>query len=206
MLKVLQMKITPERISVGFFLFLTVIFFIGNVSKAEVDAPLVKATDKQWGVLVGYGATHTDLGETKAHVETIDFVLGFEKFLTGVFGPSFIMGRHSLVIELPIHFVVDPSESPMVGINFLARWTFESGKHIKPYIFGGGGPVYTDADIPGLGSNLNGNWQIGIGLKFSSIKNHDAVIEYRFHHISNMGTSEPNDPLNSSKILLGLKL
>ena len=73
------MKITPERISVGFFLFLTVIFFIGNVSKAEVDAPLVKATDKQWGVLVGYGATHTDLGETKAHVETIDFVLGFEK-------------------------------------------------------------------------------------------------------------------------------
>jgi len=199
------MKNVPERITIYFFLFLSLTVLSGNVSKAEVAEPQFEDTDNQWGVLVGYGATNTDLGETKAHVETIDFVLGFEKFLTGVFGPSFLMGRHSLVIELPVHFVVDPSESPMFGMNFLARWTFESGEHIKPYIFGGGGPVYTDADIPGLGSNLNGNWQVGIGFKFPSFKKHYAVIEYRFHHISNMGTDEPNDPLNSSKMLLGLK-
>lgn len=187
-----------------FFLFLTFVLSV-NVSKAEEVESSLKTNDKSWEILVGYGVTHTDLGETKAHVETIDLVVGYEKFITKTFGASLLKGRHSLMIELPIHFVVEPWENPMIGLNFLARWTFESGEHIKPYIFGGGGPVYTDADIPGLGSNLNGNWQIGIGLKFSSLKNHDAVIEYRFHHISNMGTDEPNDPLNSSKILLGLR-
>jgi hypothetical protein len=28
--------------------------------------------------------------------------------------------------------------------------------------------------------------------------------EYRYHHVSNANTAEPNEPLNSSKILLGV--
>ena len=181
------------------------IIFSANLSQAEVENPSSNIKDKSWEILVGYGATHTDLGETKAHVETIDVVVGYEIFITKVIGVSFLKGRHSLVIELPVHFVVDPWEDPMIGLNFLARWTFESYDHIKPYIFGGGGPVYTDAEIPGLGSNVNGNWQLGMGLKFPAPKKYDFTIEYRFHHISNMGTEEPNDPLNSSKLLLGLR-
>ena len=200
------MKVFNTFLVRSFYIFLLLVFVLSaHVSIAEEVESSLKTTNKSWEVLVGYGATHTDLGETKADVETIDVVVGYEKFITRIFGASILKGRHSFMIELPVHFVVDPSESPMIGINFLARWTFESGEHIKPYIFGGGGPVYTDADIPGLGSNLNGNWQVGVGLKFSSTRKYDTVIEYRFHHISNMGTDEPNDPLNSSKILLGLR-
>jgi hypothetical protein len=29
-------------------------------------------------------------------------------------------------------------------------------------------------------------------------------LEYRYHHVSNAGTARPNEPLNSSKILLGV--
>jgi lipid A 3-O-deacylase len=200
------MKIFNIFFVCGSYCFLLLAFVLSaNVSKAEEVEFSLKNNNKSWEVLVGYGVTHTDLGKTEAHVETIDFVIGYEKFLTQVIGASLLKGRHSLVIELPVHFVIDPREDPMIGLNFLARWTFESDDRIKPYIFGGGGPVYTEADIPGLGSNINGNWQLGVGLKFSSPESHDVVVEYRFHHISNMGTKDPNDPLNSSKILVGLR-
>jgi hypothetical protein len=31
-------------------------------------------------------------------------------------------------------------------------------------------------------------------------------LEYRYHHISNAGAATPNEPLNSSKILLGVSV
>ncbi len=145
------------------------------------------------------------MGKTQINVETIDFVVGYEKFLTDTFGPSLLKGRHSFVVEVPIHFIVDPWEDPMIGMNFLARWTFETNPKIKPYIFGGGGPVYTEANIQGLGSKLNGNWQFGGGINVPSFNNNDLIFEYRFHHISNLGTRDPNDSLNSSKVLVGMK-
>jgi hypothetical protein len=30
------------------------------------------------------------------------------------------------------------------------------------------------------------------------------MAEYRYHHVSNAGTAEPNEPLNSSKCLIGV--
>jgi hypothetical protein len=31
-------------------------------------------------------------------------------------------------------------------------------------------------------------------------------LEYRYHHVSNADTAEPNEPLNSSKLLIGVSL
>ena len=183
-----------------------VIVNISPVSvKADADNQSSSTPEKAWYILSGYGITHNGMGKTQINVETIDFVVGYEKFLTEIFGPPLLKGRHSLVVELPLHFVVDPWEAPMIGINFLARWTFETNRKIKPYIFGGGGPVYTEANIQGLGADLNGNWQFGGGINIPSSKNSELICEYRFHHISNMNTKDPNDSLNSSKILIGIR-
>ena len=92
----------------------------------------------------------------------------------------------------------------MIGINFLANYTFTANEQWQPYIFGGGGPVYIFADIPGMGSNLNGNFQFGIGLGYSLNKKNRLLFEVRYHHISNAGTADPNEPLNSSKFILGI--
>ena len=61
-----------------------------------------------------------------------------------------------------------------------------------------------DADIQGVGTELNGNYQFGIGLRLPYTDENDFVAEYRFHHISNGGREDPNDPLNSSKLLFGI--
>lgn len=167
------------------------------------NSPEVKS---HWTLLAGYGVTHKGMGETRAHVETADFILRYGRFLTDEVGRSWYRSRHEIMIEAPLHLVVDPDVSPMVGVNFLACWAFTASKQVIPYFFAGGGLLYTEAKIPGLGSNLNGNYQSGTGIRYKTENGLQFNIEYRLHHISNAGTNDPNAPLNSSKILLGVIL
>jgi lipid A 3-O-deacylase len=92
----------------------------------------------------------------------------------------------------------------MTGITFLAAWNFTAGDSGMPYIFAGGGPVYTNLDIPGLGAELNYSYQGGAGFHYFIAKNRSINFNCRLHHISNAGTADPNEPLNSSRILIGV--
>lgn len=154
-------------------------------------------------VLAGYGTSHPGWGQTKELVETIDLTLRYSHVLKSDIGFSWYKGYHSLLLELPVHLVVNPDLSPMIGINFLASYTFAANNQYLPYIFAGGGPLYTNADIPGMGSHWNGNYQFGAGLRYKINTRHDVLFEFRFHHVSNGGQKDPNDPLNSIKFLAG---
>ena len=152
----------------------------------------------------GYGVTHPGLGDTKTRVETADFILQYGYFLSEEAGKSWYRGRHEMLIEVPFYMVMHPETAIITGLNFLACWNFTASKKIIPYISAGGGPIYTNLDIPGLGSEFNGNYQAGAGFHYLIKKNMTVDFNYRFHHISNAGTAEPNEPLNSSKILFGI--
>ena len=158
----------------------------------------------RWTLLGGYGITHTGLGKTKLWLETVDLVGRYERVLSSRLGASWYRGYHSLLVELPLHLVIQPSADPMIGLNFLAGWTFTHWPELRPYVFIGGGPLYTGGDIPGMGARINGNYQVGAGLRFPLANRRQLVLEYRFHHVSNGGLEDPNDPLNSSKLLLGI--
>jgi opacity protein-like surface antigen len=180
------------------------LFLAGGVYALEEDQDSRPEKESRWTVLAGYGVTHTSIGNTHAHVETADFILRYSRDLTRDLGRSWYRSRHGLMIELPIHLVVDPDTAPMVGINILASWMFTASERVRPYFFGGGGFLYTNADIPGLGSKYNGNYQGGAGILYRLRPRYSLNVEYRFHHVSNLNTKKPNDPLNSSKFLVGL--
>jgi len=180
-----------------FFLLISSISHLAVAKEAEETNHI-----PQWSVLAGYGSSHPGWGETEVRVETIDLIVRRSSIILDDIGSSWYRGYHSLLIELPVHFLLDYHDSPMIGLNFLARYTFVSNT-LQPYIFVGGGPVYVDADIPGMGSNLNGNYQIGIGLNSPYTSKNSFFFETRYHHISNGNTSDPNDPLNSLKFLFG---
>ena len=163
-----------------------------------------KRENSSWSILGGYGISHKGLGKTKQQVQVMDLILQYDHLLVNDLGSSWYKGYHSLFLELPFTLVVDPDVSPMVGVNILGAVTFDSSNAVQPYFFGGGGILYTNADIPGLGSEVNGNWQFGGGLQFRLDSGEWLKIEYRFHHISNTGVKDPNDPLNSSKLLVGM--
>ena len=198
--KSVRRKIKVQRIAIGLGLVSSV--FLPGAGQSAGSKP--ETMDSSWSVLAGYGMTHPDLGETKTRVETVDVILRYDKPLTEQLGDSWYRGRHTLVVELPVSFVTDPQTDPMVGLTFLGTWYFDTDRSLQPYLFGGGGVVYTGADIEGLGSKWNGNWQFGAGVRYHVDDWHTLNLEYRFHHISNLDTADPNDPLNASKILLGL--
>jgi len=185
--------------------FLLLLLLVSNLSRTDFAEAAVFDTSKDsWAVLGGYGQSIPGWGRTSQRVETIDLALRYNHLIFDNLGSGWYRGFHSILLELPIHVVVSPDVSSMIGMNFLACYTFTANQDIRPYLFGGGGPVYSFADVPGMGSELNGNYQFGMGLSYRINPAHDFLFEMRYHHISNGGSEEPNDPLNSVKALFGI--
>ena len=156
-----------------------------------------------WTLLGGYGQSFPGWGQTTQRVQTIDIVPRYNHLTIKNLGSGWFKGFHSTLIELPAHIVTSPNTSAMVGVNFLACYTFTANDEWQPYIFGGGGPVYSFADIPGMGAKWNGNYQFALGLAHRLETGTSMLFEIRYHHISNAGAEDPNDPLNSVKVLAG---
>jgi lipid A 3-O-deacylase len=187
-----------------FLLIVSMVMLLPPVIRAgETGQNASAVPDSSWALLGGYGISHQGLGKTREKVQILDLIPQYNRILFRDVGRSWYKGYHSLLLELPLTLVLDPDVSPMVGVNVLGAWTFDSSETMQPYLFGGGGILYTNADIPGLGSEVNGNWQFGGGVRYRLQSGNWLKVEYRFHHISNAGTEDPNDPLNSSKILVG---
>ena len=193
-----------KRNALSLYLF-PLIVCCGFLGVLIISAGQAKAADQTcaWSVLTGYGTSHPGWGKTKIRVETIDLVLRYDNVLSKNIGSSWYQGYHSLLLELPVHLIVNPEVSTMIGANFLACYTFTDNDQYLPYIFAGGGPLYTNTNIPGMGSHWNGNYQFGIGLRYKINTWHDVLFEFRFHHVSNGDQKDPNDPLNSTKCLAG---
>lgn len=49
----------------------------------------------------------------------------------------------------------------MFGFNVLPCWNFTVKGTLQPYLFGGGGLVYTDAEIKGLGGAFERKLSVG---------------------------------------------
>ncbi len=194
-----------KKISVGrHTTFLFFLLLSSSFRPDTSDAAFIDTSKDSWGVLGGYGQSFPGWGQTSQRVKTIDLVPRYNHLIFDDIGSGWYRGFHSILLEVPLHLVISPDVSSMIGMNFLACYTFTAAQEMRPYLFGGGGPVYSFADIPGMGDDLNGNYQFGIGLEYATSQSHNVLLELRYHHISNGGSEEPNDPLNSAKLLIGV--
>jgi len=187
---------------ISFALSMVVCLLLASPSPARAAADPPWA---DWAVMAGYGQSIPGWGETSERVETVDFVPRYNHLVFAELGSGWYQGFHSTLVELPLHLVVSPEVSAMVGVNLLACYTFTAHPQWRPYIFGGGGPLYSFADIPGMGAAWNGNYQFALGLENRLSPDWTLLFELRYHHISNLGSEDPNVPLNSLKALIGVR-
>ncbi len=153
-------------------------------------------------VLAGAGESFPGWGATTERVKTVDLTLRYAGLINRRFGPRALDLREQLWIELPVFWVYAPDHAPIYSMNFLFCSIYERYATCQPYLTLGGGPVYVEADIPGMGSRLCGNYQAGVGARFP-FGRWALHVEARYHHISNMNTADPNVPINSLRGLLG---
>ncbi|WPD23000.1 MAG: acyloxyacyl hydrolase [Candidatus Electrothrix scaldis] len=184
-------------------LVVTMFLGAGGADAAELVDPFDFSGDSRV-FLGGYGQSVPGWGETEERVTTLELIPRYNHRIIDEMGSGWYKGFHSIFLEVPLSLVVSPDESVMLGINFLGAYTFTADPVWQPYLFGGGGPVYNFADIPGMGADLNGNYQFGLGLEYAWKGDRKLLMESRYHHISNNGSEEPNDPLNAFKLLVGV--
>jgi len=175
------------------------------VVAASVSAEGFASTRSEMALLTGYGITHRNFGATRTQVQTWDLIARYGYFLSDEVGRgSWYQGRHQLLMEVPFHLAVDQGGRSMTGGYLLGSWKFTSLGDLAPYVFAGGGVLFVDLGLESMGSRLDFSYQGGSGLQYLIRKDLALTAEYRYHHISNADTASPNEPLNSSKFLLGI--
>ena len=170
------------------------------------DALFFREASSEYAFLTGYGITHRGFGDTRTQVQTFDTILRYGHFLSGDLGKGWYRVRHELILELPLHLAVDHDDRVMTGGYILGAWKFTAAKEFVPYVFAGGGILYVDLGLPTMGSRLDFSYQGGTGIQYFIAKDTALSFEYRYHHVSNANTASPNEPLNSSKVLVGISI
>ena len=185
---------------------LALMLFLTTVSSARADS-IVSRAKGELGILTGYGSSFSGFGETRHTVQTWDTILRAGFFLSDELGKgSWYQGRHQILLELPYHLAFDHDGRSMVGGYGLGHWRFTALDKAVPYVFAGGGVLFVDLGLPTMGTKLCFSYQGGTGLQYPIGDATMLNLEYRYHHISNAGTANPNEPLNSNKLLLGISV
>ena len=168
---------------------------------------VVSSAKGELGILTGCGTSHIGFGATRHQVQTWDAILRAGFFLSDdVAKGSWYQGRHEILLELPYHLAIDRSGRYMVGGYVMGHWRFTGLDNYVPYVLAGGGPLYVDLGLPTMGTKLCFSYQGGAGVQYFIDRKTAVSAEYRYHHISNAGTAAPNEPINSSKILVGVSV
>ncbi len=161
------------------------------------------------GFLVGYGISHPGFGETTEKLQVLDVIPRISFVQYNKVGSDWYTFNRELWIELPVSMILSDSDSVdrhdfgLISATFLMALVSKARSDIEPYLTIGGGPVYLAGDINGVGSDICGNYQLGLGVRFKSNAGRIWNFEWRYHHISNLGMASPNVPLNSTKFAIG---
>jgi lipid A 3-O-deacylase len=122
----------------------------------------------------------------------------WEVGLTDPIGDSWWSGTVALGVEAALLGIAEPTDAYALGLTPKLIYTFTSAGPIRPYLEGGGGPLWTNfgGRISEQGSDFNFLVWGGIGASYDLNPQWALTIGVRFSHISNAGTDSPNGGLD----------
>ena len=161
-----------------------------------------------WEVSMASGYTYT-YRRTDSHttqLKGIPVVAGVGMIATDPLGASWYRGQATVGGEALFIQYVDRLMSYLAAFTPTLKYTFLAWGRLRPYIEAGAGLVWTDLGnrIPEKGSKFNFNLQAGAGLSYFVAATTSINVSYRFQHISNAGTAEPNHGIDAGLLLIGI--
>jgi hypothetical protein len=126
--------------------------------------------------------------------------------LTDPIGDGWWRGSVALGLEAVFLGIAEPAGTYGVGVTPKVVYTLTSFGRFKPYVEGGGGPLWTNFDgrIPEQGSDFNFLVWGGAGATYDLTARWALNAGVRFSHISNGGTDSPNGGLNYVLPFIGI--
>lgn len=116
--------------------------------------------------------------------------------------------RHEFWLEPAWAFIATPTydsnriDNSWLRLSFVGAFAFPLNSQNSLLVTLGGGPTLLFTSIPGMGSRLNGHYQLGIGVERQWGRG-TITLELRYHHVSNLDRAQPNLPLNGLQCMLG---
>jgi len=126
--------------------------------------------------------------------------------LTEPIGAGWYQGQLSLGAELIAFHTSEPITAYGLGFTPKLVYTATAFGRVRPYLEAGGGPMWTDLGgrVPEQPGQFNFLVWGGAGCSYQITRALAINAGYRFMHISNAGTREPNSGLNFGLPFLGL--
>lgn len=126
--------------------------------------------------------------------------------VTDPVGAGWYRGQVSLGAELLLFGTSEPKTAYGIGATPTLHYTFISLDRLRPYVEGGGGPIWTDLGgrVPEQPGHFNFVVWGGAGCAWLLSTQWAVNVGYRFVHISNAGTRMPNSGLNFGLPFVGL--
>ena len=126
--------------------------------------------------------------------------------LTDPIGERWWSGSVALGVEGAFLGVTEPTGAYGIGLTPKLIYTFALFGRLRPYVEGGGGPIWTNFDgrLPEQGSDFNFLVWGGMGASWNVTAQWSLNAGLRFSHISNAGTDSPNGGLNYLLPFVGL--
>lgn len=126
--------------------------------------------------------------------------------LTDPIGNSWYQGQIAIGAELVAFETSQPVTASGIGVTPKLVYTFTGLNRLRPFVEGGGGPLWTDLGgrVPEQPGQFNFIVWGGAGCAWPLTPQWAVQAGYRFVHISNGGTRTPNSGLNYGLPFIGL--
>lgn len=188
------------------------LFSVGSASlalAAELPHDHVAAGDIQVSLQTGYGwgfvrAPAYRGGET----DEVDAValfpqLGY-RLSDRLGGDAWYAGSFELLLEGILLWETEPRSGFGGGAGLLLRYDLLSVPHVIPFGEIGGGMLDLDFGLDDQADGFNFSLHGGVGVRYRVDPNWSVSLAARWQHISNAGTTLPNDGIDMIQPLFGV--
>jgi hypothetical protein len=182
---------------------LAVLSLVRPATAFDPEAAFAKGTTI-FGLQVG-GGVHSNI-EEKAFVSDISFVnfpprvshLFFSPFGSGLLRSAFEPG-----LEGWFQYYLSPESATAEGLKLALRYHFIGFGRFVPYLEATAGAAGTSLKVLEINSTFTFVVEAGVGLSYFVTDTVALNFGYRFQHISNGNTSQPNRGFNSDSGVFG---